>query len=46
VLEFQSRFPDEFASAAWLAVARWPNGFRCPVCGHDHAWALDAKAWT
>jgi transposase-like protein len=46
VLEFQRQFPDEAACAAWLAAARWPDGFRCPACGHDHAWELDTKAWT
>ena len=46
VLEFQRQFPDEAACAAWLAAARWPEGFRCPICGHDHAWSLDTKAWT
>lgn len=46
VLEFQRQFPDEGACAAWLAAARWPEGFRCPACGHDHAWELDTKAWT
>jgi len=37
ILEFQRQFPDEAACAAWLAAGRWPEGFRCPVCGHDHA---------
>ena len=46
VLEFQQQFPDEAACAVWLAAARWPEGFRCPVCGDDHAWELDTKAWT
>ncbi len=23
---------------------RWPEGFRCPACGHDRAWALETKA--
>jgi ISXO2 transposase-like protein/transposase-like zinc ribbon protein len=46
ILEFQRQFPDEAACVAWLAAARWPKGFRCPVCGHDHAWELDTKAWT
>jgi transposase-like protein len=46
ILEFQHQFPDEAACAAWLAAARWPDGFRCPVCGHDHAWELETKAWT
>ena len=46
ILEFQRQFPDEAACAAWLTAARWPEGFRCPVCGHDHAWELDTKART
>lgn len=46
VLEFQRQFPNEASCAAWLAAARWPEGFRCPVCGHDHAWKLETKAWT
>ena len=46
VLEFQRQFPDEAACAAWLSAARWPEGFRCPACGHDHAWELGTKAWT
>ena len=46
ILEFQRQFPDEAACVAWLAAARWPEGFRCPVCGNDHAWELDTKAWT
>ena len=35
VLEFQRQFADEAACAAWLSAARWPEGFRCPACGHD-----------
>ena len=25
--EFQNRFPDEDACAAWLFELRWPDGF-------------------
>ena len=32
--------PDEAACARWLLEKRWPNGFRCPACGHDEAWEL------
>jgi transposase-like protein len=46
LLEFQHRFPDEHACAAYLANARWPNGFRCPACGHDKGWELATKAFT
>jgi hypothetical protein len=46
LLEFQRQFPDEAACASWLAATRWPDGFRCPACGHDHGWHLDTKART
>jgi hypothetical protein len=38
--EFEARFPDDAACARWLAAKRWPDGFRCPACGHDRAWEL------
>lgn len=46
LLEFQQRFPDEAACAAYLMAARWPGGFVCPVCGGVRSWALETKAWT
>ncbi|MGF1607608.1 MAG: IS1595 family transposase [Rhodothalassiaceae bacterium] len=46
LLEFQRRFPDDAACAAWLVEQRWPDGFRCPACGHDRAFALRTKAFT
>jgi len=46
LIEFQRRFPDEEACAAYLADARWPEGFRCPACGHDKGWELATKAFT
>ena len=46
LLEFQRCFPDEAACAAWLAEARWPEGFICPTCGHRKGWALATKAFT
>jgi hypothetical protein len=39
--EFEARFPDEAACARWLFEKRWPQGFRCPGCGHDKGWELD-----
>jgi hypothetical protein len=33
---FEARFPDDRACARWLLARRWPDGFRCPACGHDH----------
>jgi hypothetical protein len=44
-------FPDEEACLAYLPACRWPDGFRCPRCGHDQAFALprrrlwQCKAW-
>jgi hypothetical protein len=46
LIEFQRRFPDEGACAAYLARARWPEGFRCPRCGHGKGWELATKAFT
>src|ERR671927_929686 len=36
--EFEARFPGEAACARWLLARRWPDGFRCPACGHDKSW--------
>src|SRR5436305_5389119 len=36
--EFEARFPDDAACARWLLAKRWPDGFRCPACGHDKGW--------
>ena len=33
-------FPDDAACARWLIEKRWPDGFRCPACGHDKGWEL------
>ena len=38
--EFEARFPDDAACARWLFGKRWPEGFRCPGCGHDKGWEL------
>ena len=38
---FEAQFPDDEACARWLFEKRWPEGFRCPGCGHDHGWELD-----
>lgn len=46
LIAFQRQFPDEAACAAYLVSMRWPDGFRCPACGHGQAWQLRTKAWT
>ena len=42
--EFQSLFSEEAACAQYLAESRWPDGFRCPRCGHQDAYVLP-KRW-
>src|SRR5690349_23556431 len=44
--EFQARFPDDATCARWLLEKRWPDGFRCPACGHDKAWELGRERLT
>jgi hypothetical protein len=39
--EFEAQFPDDATCARWLFEKRWPQGFRCPGCGHDKGWELD-----
>jgi len=34
--EWQEHYATDEACAAALADLHWPNGFRCPQCGHDH----------
>lgn len=38
VLEFEQRFASEEACREYLVSLRWPEGFRCPACGHAKAW--------
>ncbi len=42
-MDFQQRFPDEAACLEYLAASRWPEGFRCPVCGSERAWVLERR---
>src|SRR3954447_23217534 len=44
--EFEVRSPDEAACARWLLEKRWPDGFRCPACGHDKGWELGRERLT
>jgi len=46
LIAFQRQFPDEDACARYLYTVRWPDGFRCPGCGHDRSWQLRTKPWT
>ena len=38
--EFQRQFADEEACRQYLEACRWPEGFRCPRCGHGRAFPL------
>ncbi len=38
LLEFEQRFATEEACIDYLFKLRWPEGFRCPRCGHRKAW--------
>lgn len=38
--EFEDRFSSEEACRDYLYWLRWPNGFRCPRCGHEKAWPV------
>ena len=39
-LEFDTRFASEQACREYLAQLRWPEGFRCPQCGHSKVWPV------
>ncbi len=36
--EWQKRFSSEQKCMNYLAEVRWPAGFQCQHCGHDHDW--------
>lgn len=36
--EFLAFFSTERDCLRYLERVRWPDGFRCPACGHDHYW--------
>lgn len=38
--EFKERFPDEDACFDYMVKVRWPNGFVCPRCSHQHAYPI------
>ena len=44
LVEFEARFSTEEACRDYLMQLRWPDGFRCPGCGHERAWPV-RKIW-
>ena len=43
VLDWQKRYGTDEACARALAQQRWPEGFICPRCGHDHGYAITTR---
>lgn len=41
--QFQLRFSTEDACWAYLVASRWPDGYRCPRCGHGQARELPRR---
>lgn len=41
--DWQKRYSTEEACRAAILAQRWPQGFHCPHCGHDHAWFYAAR---
>jgi len=39
LLELEERFATDEACLEYLFKVRWPEGFRCPHCGHEKAWS-------
>ncbi len=40
LVEFEARFGTEESCRDYLFQLRWPDGFRCPRCGHPKAWPI------
>jgi len=40
LLDLERDFSTDEACRDYLFRLRWPEGFRCPSCGHDKRWAL------
>jgi transposase-like protein len=45
VIEFEEWFQTEEACREYLWRLRWPNGFRCPNCGFEKAWAMSRELY-
>ena len=44
VSEFQAWFGTDEACLRYLIDSRWPDGYRCPRCGHGKAYELTSRA--
>jgi FixJ family two-component response regulator len=43
--QFKRRFATNEACWSYLAALRWPDGFRCPVCGGRRGWQSSRGLW-
>ena len=41
--DWQKQFGDEQSCLQSLIRLRWPEGFQCPRCRHDHGWLLQTR---
>ncbi len=41
--QFRRRFRTERDCLRYLIKRKWPDGFRCPHCGHDQAWLIPSR---
>lgn len=42
--EWQKKFSTHDKCMTHLAQLRWPNGFQCPHCGHDHGYYITTRS--
>lgn len=45
LIEFKERFVTDDDCLRYLASLRWPDGFRCPRCGHNEAWTTKRRLY-
>jgi transposase-like protein len=43
--EFLALIASEETCETYLTEIRWPEGFRCPTCGHTKAWRKATRVW-
>lgn len=43
LLDWQKRYGTEEACVQALMQQRWPEGFRCQRCGHDHGYVISTR---
>ncbi|MFD2660772.1 transposase [Paenibacillus thailandensis] len=36
-------FPSEQHCSDYIYKLKWPDGFRCPRCGHHQAYSIDTR---